>query len=85
MWVSITAIRSAAIYPTEVIESGAIVGKGTTVSPYCIIGGNGVIGDDCSLTGHVHVRGHTTVGARTRPESAFRPRPERPKNSARPR
>jgi UDP-N-acetylglucosamine acyltransferase len=55
----------SAIHPTAQIEAGAIIGKGSTVGPYCIIDGNVVIGDNCRLMAHVHVTGQTTIGART--------------------
>ena len=54
-----------AIHPTALIESGAIIGNGTTIWPYCVIDGNVVIGDNCKLVAHVHVTGHTTIGQRT--------------------
>jgi UDP-N-acetylglucosamine acyltransferase len=54
-----------AIHPTAQIESGAEIGKGATIGPYCIIDGNVVIGDHCKLVAHVHVTGRTTIGART--------------------
>jgi UDP-N-acetylglucosamine acyltransferase len=55
----------AAIHPTAQIEAGAVIGKGATIGPYCIIDGNVVIGDNCRLMAHVHVTGQTTIGART--------------------
>jgi UDP-N-acetylglucosamine acyltransferase len=55
----------AAIDPTARIEPGAAIGQGVSIGPYCVVGGNVVIGDDCRLWAHVHVAGHTTVGART--------------------
>jgi NDP-sugar pyrophosphorylase family protein len=54
-----------AIHPTALIEAGAIIGKGTTIGPYCIIDRNVVIGDNCKLVAHVHVTGRTTIGPRT--------------------
>jgi UDP-N-acetylglucosamine acyltransferase len=56
---------AASIHPTAIIEPGATIGAGVTIGPYCTIGPNAVIGDDCRLVAHVHVQGHTTVGART--------------------
>ena len=35
-----------------------------SVGPYCIIGPNVTIGDDCRLIGHVVLSGHTTLGPR---------------------
>lgn len=55
----------AAIDPTARIESGAVIGKNVSVGPYCVVGPNVVIDDDCRLIAHVHVTGHTTLGAGT--------------------
>ncbi len=55
----------AAIDPTARIEPGAAIGQGVSIGPYCVVGGNVVIGDGCRLLAHVHVAGHTTIGART--------------------
>jgi UDP-N-acetylglucosamine acyltransferase len=55
----------AMIDPTARIESGAMVAEGASIGPYCIIGPNVVIDDGCRLLAHVHLAGHTTIGART--------------------
>src|SRR5712692_1853532 len=55
----------AAIDPIARIEPGAAIGQGVSIGPYCVVGGNVVIGDGCRLLAHVHVAGHTTIGART--------------------
>ena len=55
----------AAIDPTARIEPGAVIGQGVAVGPYCVIGSNAVIGDGCRLMAHVHIAGHTTIGARS--------------------
>jgi UDP-N-acetylglucosamine acyltransferase len=34
------------------------------IGPYCVVGANVAIGDGCRLLAHVHVTGHTTIGAR---------------------
>jgi UDP-N-acetylglucosamine acyltransferase len=57
--------ETAAIDPTARIEAGAEIGTGVTIGPYCIVGRKVVIGDGCKLVAHVHVAGHTTIGART--------------------
>ena len=44
------------------IEDGAVIGEGTSIGPYCIVGANVTIGRDCRLVAHVHVAGHTTIG-----------------------
>jgi UDP-N-acetylglucosamine acyltransferase len=53
----------ASIDPTARVESGAAVGSDVTIGPYCIVGANAVIEDGCRLLAHVHIAGHTTLGA----------------------
>jgi UDP-N-acetylglucosamine acyltransferase len=53
------------IDPTARIENGAMIGAGTTIGPYCIVGPDVVISEGCRLIAHVHVTGHTAIGART--------------------
>jgi len=72
--------KAAAIHPTAVVEPGAVLGEGATIGPYCVIGGSVVIGDDCNLAAHVHVTGHTTIGAGTA-ISPFASLGERPQSS----
>ena len=57
--------RMAAIDKTAQIASGAVLGQDVTVGPYCVVGPNVVIEDGCRLVAHVHVTGHTTLGAGT--------------------
>ncbi|HSJ42347.1 MAG TPA: acyl-ACP--UDP-N-acetylglucosamine O-acyltransferase [Xanthobacteraceae bacterium] len=52
-----------AIDPTARVEDGAVIGEGTIIGPYCIVGSNVVIGPNCRLISHVHVMGHTSIGA----------------------
>jgi UDP-N-acetylglucosamine acyltransferase len=54
-----------AIDETARIASGAAIGQDVTIGPYCVIGPDAVVGDGCRLVAHVHVTGHTTIGART--------------------
>lgn len=51
------------IDPTARIEDGAVIGEGTTIGPFCVIGGNAEIGEGCTLTSHVTVSGYTRIGA----------------------
>jgi UDP-N-acetylglucosamine acyltransferase len=51
------------IDPTARIEHGAVIGAGTSIGPYCVIGPHVVIGAGCKLIAHVSVAGHTTIGA----------------------
>jgi UDP-N-acetylglucosamine acyltransferase len=55
----------AAIDPSAQLASGAVLGKDVTVGPYCVVGPNVVLEDGCRLVAHVHVMGHTTLGAGT--------------------
>ena len=51
------------IDPTARIEDGAVIGVGTSIGPYCMIGAGVVLGPDCTLIGHVHITAQTTIGA----------------------
>jgi UDP-N-acetylglucosamine acyltransferase len=51
------------IDPTARVEDGAVIGEGATIGPYCVVGRNVTIGANCKLIAHVHVMGHTTIGA----------------------
>ena len=55
----------ATVDPSARIEPGAVIGRDVSIGPYCTIGPNVTIGDACRLVAHVHVAGHTTIGART--------------------
>src|SRR5438552_11226834 len=50
------------IDPTARIEDGAVIGEGTSIGPYCIVGRHVVIGANCKLIGHVHITAQTTIG-----------------------
>jgi UDP-N-acetylglucosamine acyltransferase len=49
------------IDPTARVEDGAVIGEGTSVGPYCIVGRNVIIGASCKLIAHVHVTAQTTI------------------------
>ena len=51
------------IDPTARVEVGAVIGEGTTIGPYCVIGRDVVIGANCRLVAHVSVMGQTKIGA----------------------
>jgi UDP-N-acetylglucosamine acyltransferase len=55
----------AMIDPTARIEPGALIGADVSIGPYCIVGPDVAIGDGCRLLAHVHLAGHTAIGART--------------------
>lgn len=53
---------SANIHPTAVVESGAELGSGVVIGPFCVVGSDVTIGDNCELLTHVVVAGRTTLG-----------------------
>lgn len=57
---------SCEIHPTAVVESGAELGRGVKVGPFCYIGPHARIGDNVELISHAVVIGDTTIGEETR-------------------
>src|SRR3984957_8001585 len=55
----------SAIDPMARVAPGAVVGAGASIGPYCVLGPDVVVGEGCRLVAHVHITGHTTIGART--------------------
>ncbi|HVY57614.1 MAG TPA: acyl-ACP--UDP-N-acetylglucosamine O-acyltransferase [Xanthobacteraceae bacterium] len=53
------------IDPSAHVAPGAAIGKDVVVGPCCVVGPNVSLGDGCRLVAHVHVTGHTSIGART--------------------
>ncbi|MCU1221982.1 MAG: acyl-(acyl-carrier-protein)--UDP-N-acetylglucosamine O-acyltransferase [Edaphobacter sp.] len=54
------------IHPTAIVAAGAQIPESCTVGPYCTIGANVVLGEDCELVSHVVLDGHLTMGDRNR-------------------
>lgn len=54
------------IHPSSIIESGARLGEGVRIGPFCLVGSEVELGRGCELVSHVVVAGRTTVGANTR-------------------
>ena len=54
------------IHPTAILAEGAQVPASCIVGPYCTIGPNVVLGEECELVSHVVLDGHLTAGARNR-------------------
>jgi UDP-N-acetylglucosamine acyltransferase len=46
------------------VAPGAVIPESCTVGPYCIIGAEVVLGEQCSLLSHVVIDGRTRLGAR---------------------
>jgi UDP-N-acetylglucosamine acyltransferase len=47
------------------VAGSASIGRDVTIGPYCVVGPDVVLGDGCRLIAHVHLTGHTSIGART--------------------
>jgi UDP-N-acetylglucosamine acyltransferase len=53
------------IHPLAHVEPGARIADDAEIGPFCVIGPHAEIGSGCRLIAHVHVAGHTTIGARS--------------------
>src|SRR6266567_3604629 len=53
------------IHPTACVERAAEIAEDVEIGPYCIVGPHVTIGPGCRLLAHVHVTGHTSLGAGT--------------------
>ncbi len=54
------------IHPTAIVAAAAQIPESCTVGPYCTIGANVVLGEDCELVSHVVLDGHLTMGKKNR-------------------
>ena len=54
------------IHPTAIVAAGAQIPESCTVGPYCTIGANVVLGEECEMVSHVVLDGHLTMGNRNR-------------------
>jgi len=52
----------SAIDPAAIIETGAKIGRGTTIGKDCYIGADVCIGENTSIADHVVITGNTTIG-----------------------
>ena len=53
------------VHPTACVERSAEVAEDVEIGPYCIVGAQVSIASGCRLLAHVHLAGHTSVGAQT--------------------
>jgi len=54
------------IHSTAIVAVGAHIPASCAVGPYCTIGPNVVLGEDCDLVSHVVLDGHLTMGRNNR-------------------
>ena len=52
------------VHPSAVVAAGAVVPESSAVGPYCTIGPELVLGEDCKLISHVVLDGRTRIGVR---------------------
>jgi UDP-N-acetylglucosamine acyltransferase len=52
------------IHPSAVVAEGARIPASSTIGPYCTIGPEVELGEECTLISHVVIDGRTKVGAR---------------------
>jgi UDP-N-acetylglucosamine acyltransferase len=52
------------IHPSAVIAEGARIPASSTIGPYCTIGPEVELGEECNLISHVVIDGRTRIGAR---------------------
>ncbi len=50
------------IHATAIVAEGAVIPASCMVGPFCTIGANVVLGEECELVSHVVLDGHTTMG-----------------------
>jgi UDP-N-acetylglucosamine acyltransferase len=55
----------ARIHPLAFVDPAAQVADDAEIGPFCVIGPHVSIASGCRLVAHVHVTGHTSIGART--------------------
>jgi UDP-N-acetylglucosamine acyltransferase len=51
------------VHPTAIIDPSAKVAASCTVGPYCVIGGDVELGENCRLISHVAIEGPTKIGS----------------------
>lgn len=50
------------IHPSAIVDQKAQLGNNVEIGPFCIVGPQVTIGDDCNLRSHVVIEGNTTIG-----------------------
>jgi UDP-N-acetylglucosamine acyltransferase len=54
------------IHPTAIVDKDAVIGEGSQIGAYSIIGPHVTLGERTSVAPHVVIEGHTTLGADNR-------------------
>lgn len=54
------------IHPSSVIETGAQIGTGVRIGPFCHVSADAALHDNVELVSHVSILGATTLGASTK-------------------
>lgn len=57
-WVEIWLV----IHPSAVVSPQARIGNRVRIGPFCVVGANVELGDDCVLHSHVVLEGHSKIG-----------------------
>lgn len=50
------------IHPTAIVSPHARIGKNVRIGPFCVVGADVELGDDCVLHSHVVIEGHSKIG-----------------------
>ncbi len=53
------------VHPQACVDPAAQIADDAEIGPFCVVGPNVTIASGCRLISHVHVTGHTSIGART--------------------
>jgi UDP-N-acetylglucosamine acyltransferase len=59
-------VSTAFVHPTAIVASGAKLGDGVKIGPFCIVTENVVLHDNVELISHVSIDGRTEIGADSR-------------------
>src|SRR4051812_15267874 len=54
------------IHPTSIIDPTARIAASAQIGPFCVVGADVEIGENCELVSHINIQGPTKLGARNR-------------------
>jgi UDP-N-acetylglucosamine acyltransferase len=61
-WHPFSGDISRVIHPTAIVSPHARIGKNVRIGPFCVVGAEVELGDDCVLHSHVVIEGHSKIG-----------------------